>query len=154
MPRLLFEVNFKKAYKTYVKHTILNLVYALLNHHEAPRTHKPHECHLEGPWGHLGASCGPSGGHLSLSGGHQGVLWGPSRGFMGAFWQFNNKKCKPRLMQTCRFYTNVSPNTQPHGSKPSEFVIASCHFQQELIILQPGPAECAKPLKSAAALRR
>ena len=63
----MFEVKLKKPYKTCVKHTILNLGYALLNHREAPRTHKPHECHLEGPWGHLGASCGPSGGHLSPS---------------------------------------------------------------------------------------
>ena len=86
----MFEVKLKKPYKTCVKHTILNLGYALLNHREAPRTHKPHECHLEGPWGHLGASCGPSGGHLNPSEGHQGVLWGPSRGFMGDFWQFKS----------------------------------------------------------------
>ena len=87
----------KKAYKTFVKHTILYLGHALLTHHEAPRIHKLHECHLDGSWDHLGASCcppgshlgaiwGPSGGHL----GHLGVLWGPSRDFMGAFWQFKN----------------------------------------------------------------
>ena len=39
-----------------------------LTHHEAPRMHKPHECHLEGSREHLGASCGPPGSHL-------GVLW-------------------------------------------------------------------------------
>ena len=76
MSMAMLDVNFKKAYKTSVKHTILNLGYALRTHHEAPRTHKPHECHLEGPWEHLGASCGPSGSHL-------GVLWGPSRGLHG-----------------------------------------------------------------------
>ena len=53
----MFEVNLKKGYKTCVKHTILNLGHALLTHHEAPRIHKPHECHLEGSWEHLGASC-------------------------------------------------------------------------------------------------
>ena len=58
----------KKAYKTSVKHTILNLGYALLSHHDAPKIHKPHERHLEGSREHLGASCGPPWSHL-------GVLW-------------------------------------------------------------------------------
>ena len=86
----MFEAKLKKAYKTCVKHTIIDLGHALLTHHEAPRIHKPHECHLEGFWEHLGASCGPSGSHLGQSGGHLGVLWGPSLGLMGTFWQFKN----------------------------------------------------------------
>ena len=64
----MFKGKLKKAYQTYVKHTILDLVQALLTHNEAPRIHKPHECHLEGSWERLGASCGPPGSHLV-------VLW-------------------------------------------------------------------------------
>ena len=62
--RLPFEGLLKKAYKTCVKHTILDLGHALLTHLEAPRIHKLHEGHPEGSWEHLGASCGPSGNHL------------------------------------------------------------------------------------------
>ena len=64
--RLTFEGLLKKAYKTCVKHTILDLGHALLTHLEAPRIHKLHEGHPEGSWEHLGASCGPSGSHLGV----------------------------------------------------------------------------------------
>ena len=95
--RSMFEVKLTKAYKTNVKHTILDLGHALLTHHEATRIHKPHQCHPEGSREHLGASFGPSGNHLEvlwelldtsweLSGSHLGVLWGLSRGLMGTFW--------------------------------------------------------------------
>ena len=58
----------KQAYETNVNHIIRDVKHALLTHHEAPRMHKPHECHLEGSREHFGASCGPPGSHL-------GVLW-------------------------------------------------------------------------------
>ena len=51
----MFEGKLKKAYQTYVKHTICDLGHALLTHHEATRIHKPHECHLEGSWQHIRA---------------------------------------------------------------------------------------------------
>ena len=73
----MFEGKLKKAYKTCVKHTILDLVQDLLTHHEAPRIHKPHECHLEGSWEHLGASCGPSGSNLGILLGLSGASWEP-----------------------------------------------------------------------------
>ena len=57
MSRSMFEGKLNKAYKTIVKHTILDLGHALLTYHEAPRIHKPHEVHLEGSWEPLGASC-------------------------------------------------------------------------------------------------
>ena len=86
MSKSVFEGKLKKAYKTNVKHTILDLGHALLTHHEATRIHKPHQCHPEGSREHLGASFGPSGNHLEvlwelldtsweLSGSHLGVLW-------------------------------------------------------------------------------
>ena len=71
--RSMFEAKLKNAYKTLVKRIILDLGHALLTHHGAQRIHKPHECHLESSWEHLGASCGPSGSHL-----------GPSDGLVGA----------------------------------------------------------------------
>ena len=113
----MFEGKLKKAYKTCVKHTILNLGHALLTHHEAPRIHKPHECHPEGSWEHLGASCGPSGSHLE-------VLWE----LPGASWEHSGHSttCLGRAIQQ---------NSQPFTSQPQVF------------ILQPGLAECAKPLK-------
>ena len=47
-----------KAYKAFVKHTIRDLVQAMLTHHEATRIRKPHEeGHLESSWERLGASC-------------------------------------------------------------------------------------------------
>ena len=64
----MFEGKLNKAYKTSVKHTIIDLGQALLTHHEAPRIHKPHECHPDSSWERRGASCGLSGIHL-------GVLW-------------------------------------------------------------------------------
>ena len=73
----MFEGKLKKRYKTYVKHTICNLGHALLTYHEAPRVHKPHECHLDGSWKHLAASCSPSGSHLGISLGHSGASWEP-----------------------------------------------------------------------------
>ena len=78
MPRSMFEAKLKKAYKTLRRHIILDLGHALLTHHEAQRIHKPHECHLDGSWEHLGASCGPSGNNL-------GVFWGPSQGLSNTF---------------------------------------------------------------------
>ena len=39
------------------------------------RVHKPHQCHLGGPWEHLGASMLPSGGHLGACPGHMGTSW-------------------------------------------------------------------------------
>ena len=76
----MFEGKLKTTYKTNVKHTILDLGQALLTHHEAPRIHKPYECHLEGSWEHLGASCWLPGSHL-------GVLWELPRGLIGAIWE-------------------------------------------------------------------
>ena len=64
----------KNTYKICVKHSILNLGHALLPHYEAPIINKPHEYHLEGSWGHLGASSEPSGGNLGAS----CSIWGHS----------------------------------------------------------------------------
>ena len=50
MSRSVFEGKLNKAYKTIVKHTILDLGHALLTHHEAPSMHTPHKCHLEASW--------------------------------------------------------------------------------------------------------
>ena len=87
-------MKLKKAYKTVVKHTIIDFVQALLTHHEAPRIHKPHECHLEGSWEHLGASCGLPGAHL-------GVLWElpgassePSGSRLGVLWELKRSSKK------------------------------------------------------------
>ena len=113
----MFEGRLKKAYKTCVKHTILNLGHALLTHHEAPRIHKPHECHLESSWEHLGVSCGPFGTHLE-------VLWE----LPAASWEHSG------LSKTC-----LGRTIQQH---PPPLTI-----QPQVLILQPGPAECAKPLK-------
>ena len=70
----MFEGLLKKAYKTSVKHTILDLGHALLTHPEAPKIHKLHEGHPEGSWEHLGASCGPS---------HLEAIWGSCWCFLG-----------------------------------------------------------------------
>ena len=77
VPRLMFEAKLKKEYKTLVTHIILDLGHALLTHHEAPRIHKPHECHLEGSWAHPWAPCGPSGSHLGVLFGLSGASWEP-----------------------------------------------------------------------------
>ena len=66
MSKLMFDGLLKKAYKTCVKHIILDLGHVPLTHPEAPRVHKLHEGHPEGSWEHLGASCGPSGSHLGV----------------------------------------------------------------------------------------
>ena len=71
--RLLFEGLLKKAYKTMIKHNIIDLEQPLLTRHAAPRIHKHHGCYLEGSKERLKASCGPSGSHL-----------GPSEGLVGA----------------------------------------------------------------------
>ena len=62
--KLMFEGQLKKAYKTSVKHTIIDLGHALLIHHEALRIHKPNACHLECSWDHLGATCEQEMGQL------------------------------------------------------------------------------------------
>ena len=79
--RSMLTGQLNKHYKTSVKPTIRDLGHALLTHQEVQRMHKPHECHLEGSWEHLGASCGPSGGHLGA------ILWscGAPRGLHGTF---------------------------------------------------------------------
>ena len=77
MSMSMFEGKLKKTYKTCVKHTICDLGHALLTHPEAPRIHKPHECHLEGSWEHLGASCWPSGSHLGVLLELSGASWEP-----------------------------------------------------------------------------
>ena len=104
--RLMFEVKLEKPYKTCVKHTILNLGHALITRYEAPRMHKPHECHLEGSGEHLGASCGPPGSHLVVEVSHA---------------------CIKALLKN----NPTTPLT----------------IQPQALILQPGLAECAKPLK-------
>ena len=58
------------------KHIIRALAHDLLNHNEAPRMHKPHECHLEGSWEHLGASCGLSGALYGLVGASRALMHG------------------------------------------------------------------------------
>ena len=86
-------------------------------------------------WEAFGKHLGASGKHLESPGrylggtweasGHLGAIWGPSEGlvgdFMGAFWQFKNILGK---------------------SHPQPLTI-----QPQVFILQPGLAECAKPLK-------
>ena len=84
----MFEGELKQTYKPNVKHTFFNLAHAMLNHHEAPRIHKPHECHLEGSWEHFGASCGPSGSYL-------GAIWGPSGDHLGVLWGFPGASWEP-----------------------------------------------------------
>ena len=121
----MFEAKLKQTYKTCVKHTILDLGHALLTHHEAPRIHKPHECHLEGSWDHLGASCGPSGSHLE-------AIWGPSWGHLGnlgAIWTSCGKLKK--AYKTCVKHTIlylghalVTHHEAPRIHKPHE-----CHLE-------------------------
>ena len=67
----MFEGLLKKACKTYVKHTILDLGHALLTHPEAPRIHELHEGHPEGSWG--------------ASWGLMWAIWKSSGGLVGAF---------------------------------------------------------------------
>ena len=91
--------QFKNAYTTSVKHTNLDFVEALLTLHEAPRIYKPHECHLEGSWEHLGASCGPSGSHLGVLWELPGALSEPSGSRLGVLWELkgSNKKLIKRV---------------------------------------------------------
>ena len=73
MSRSTFEGKLEKTNKTCLKLSILDLGHALLTHHEAPRIHKSHECHLEGSWEHLGAP------HID----HMGAIWGSRLDFLG-----------------------------------------------------------------------
>ena len=135
----MFEAKLTKAYKTFVKHTILDLGHALLTHHEAPRIHKPHECHLESSREHLGASCGPSGSHLGAIWGARGSFPGPHRSHLGAIWGSCGSFPGPHG-SLLAFPKKCSGRTiQQH---PQRLTI-----QPQVIILQPGLAECAKPLK-------
>ena len=88
MSRSVFEGKLNKAYKTCVKHTILDLGHALLTHDEAKIIHKPHQCHSEGSRKHLGASFGPSGNHLEVVWELLDTSWELSGSHLGACGSF------------------------------------------------------------------
>ena len=135
MSRTKFEAKCVKTDKTSVKQPILDLGHALLTRHATPRMHKPHECHLEGSWGHLGASCGPYGSHLGVLWQLPGASWEPSGSHPGVLWELPGASWEPSgLSKTC-----VRKTIQQH---PQPLTI-----QPRVIILQPGLAECAKLLK-------
>jgi len=66
------EGKLHKMCKTYARSTIRDLGHALQTHHDAPRMHKPHQCHLKAP----GRTLGP----------HVGI-WDPYGGLVGASWE-------------------------------------------------------------------
>ena len=78
LPRSMLTGQLKTQYKTSVKRTIRDLGHSLLTHHGAPRMHKPHECHLEGSWKHLGASSEPPASYLGLLWELPAASWKPS----------------------------------------------------------------------------
>ena len=80
----MFEGKLKQTAKTIVKHTILNVGHALLTHHEAPRTHKLHECDMEGSSEQLGVSCETSGCHLG-PGAKPGEIGGQHTGLQNKY---------------------------------------------------------------------
>ena len=115
----MFEGKLKKAYKTCVKHTICDLGHALLTHHEAPRIHKPHKCHLEGSGKHLGASCWPSGSHLGVLLWSSGAPWKPEYAYK------TNVKSSNYRFKVQSLKTNVLSAAQKHykTSVKTPFVI-------------------------------
>ena len=136
MSRSVFDGKLKKAYKTRVKHTILDLGHALLTHHEATRIHKPHQCHPEGSREHLGASCGPSGNHLE-------VLWELrdtsselSGNHLGVSWKLSGDSWEPPSFSKNIFQENDTTTSSNFTMQPQDF-----------FTVQPGLAECAKPLE-------
>ena len=130
MSRSVFEGKLKKAYKTCVKHTILDLGHALLTHHEATRIHKPHQCHPEGSREHLGASFGPSGNHLEvlwelldtsweLSGSHLGAC-GSFPGIHGSLPAFKKHVSGEQYINTLNLHNSTTrhhPSAWPGGMR-------------------------------------
>ena len=154
MSRSVFEGKLKKAYKTCVKHTILDLGHALLTHHEATRIHKPHQCHPEGSREHLGASFGPSGNHLEVLWELLDTSWELSGSHLVVLWELSGNSWKPSSFSKTCFGRTIHQHPQPSqfNHKTSSLSLAS--DQKYVAILYPhtntNTTLCVCPLRVCA----